>query len=99
MENHRGPDPSNPDQLCSQLATDPLVSFYHFLILSTVVLSLTSISIISVRINMVKRWCDAMERGSTGERQTSIRWLCMLAEGERVMDGESLIGFILILSL
>jgi hypothetical protein len=34
------------------LATDDLVSFYHFLILSTVVLSLTSISIIYARINM-----------------------------------------------
>jgi hypothetical protein len=75
------------------------VSFYHFLILSTVVLSLTSISIISARINMAKRWCDAMGRGSTGERQTSTRWLCMLAEGERAMDGESLIDFILILCL
>jgi hypothetical protein len=48
---------------------------------------------------MVKRWCDAMGRGSTGERQTSTRWLCTLAEGERAMDGESLINFILILCL
>jgi hypothetical protein len=47
------------------------VDFYHFLILSTVVLSLTCISIVSTRINMAKRWCDAMGRGSTGERQTS----------------------------
>jgi hypothetical protein len=38
------------------------------LILSTVVLSLTSISIISTRINMANRWCDTMGRGSTGER-------------------------------
>jgi hypothetical protein len=37
--------------------------------------------------------------GSTGERQTSIRWLCTLAEGERTMDGESLINFILIMCL
>jgi hypothetical protein len=99
IENHRGPNFSNPDQLCSQSAIDALVSFYHFLILSTVVLSLTSISIISARINMVKRWCDAIGRGSTGERQTWTRWLCTLAEGERVMDGESLIDFILILCL
>jgi cell division protein FtsW (lipid II flippase) len=48
-----------------------LVNFYHFLILSTIVLSLTFISIISARINMAKRWCDAMGRGSSGERQTS----------------------------
>jgi hypothetical protein len=71
IENHRGPDPLNPDQLYSQSAIDALVSFYHFFILSTVVLSLTCISIVSTRINMVKRWCDAMGRGSTGERQTS----------------------------
>jgi hypothetical protein len=58
------------------------VSFYHFLILSTIVLSLTSISIVSARINMAKRWCDAMGRDSTGERLTSTRWLCMLAEGK-----------------
>jgi hypothetical protein len=65
----------------------------HFLILSTVVFSITYISIVSVRINMVKRWCDTMERGSTGERQTSTRWLCTLVEGERATDGESLILF------
>jgi hypothetical protein len=85
-------DPSNLDQLCSQSTTYALVGFYHFLILSTF-LSLTCISIVSARINMVKRWCDAMGRGSTRERQTSTRWLCMLAEGERAMDGESLISF------
>jgi hypothetical protein len=43
---------------------------------------------------MAKRWCDAMGMGSTGERQASTRWLCTLAEGERAMDGESLINFI-----
>jgi hypothetical protein len=37
--------------------------------------------------------------GSTSERQTSTWWLCMLAEGEIAMDGESLINFILILCL
>jgi hypothetical protein len=37
-----------------------------------------------------------MGRGSTSERQTSTRWLCTLAEGERAIDGESLIDFILI---
>jgi hypothetical protein len=63
------------------------------MILSTVVLSLTYISIVSARINMAKRWCDAMGRGSTGERHTSTQWSCMLAKGERDMDGESLISF------
>jgi hypothetical protein len=48
---------------------------------------------------MAKRWCDAMGRRSTGERQTLTQWLCTLAEGERAMDGESLIDFILILCL
>jgi hypothetical protein len=93
IENHRGPDPSNPDQLCSQSATDALMGFYHFLILSVVVLSLTCIFVISARINMAKRWCDAMGRGSMGERQTLTRWLCKLEEGERAMHGESLISF------
>jgi hypothetical protein len=68
IENHRELNPSYPDQLYSQLATNALVSFYHFLILSIVVLSLICISIVSARINMAKRWCDAMARGSTGER-------------------------------
>jgi hypothetical protein len=63
IENHRGPNPSNLDQLCSQLATDALVGFYYFLILSIVVLSLTCISIVSARINMVNRWCNTMGRG------------------------------------
>jgi hypothetical protein len=93
IENHRGPDHSNPDQLCLQPTTYALVSFYHLLILSTVVLSLTYISIVSARINMKKRWCDAMGRGSTEEGQTSTRWLCTLAQGERAMDGESPISF------
>jgi hypothetical protein len=93
IENHRGLNPSNLDQLCSQSATYVLVSFCHFLILFTIVLSLTCISIVSTRINMVKRRCDVMGKGSTGERQTSTRWLCMLVEGERAMDGESLISF------
>jgi hypothetical protein len=57
------------------------------------ILNILYISIISARINMAKRWCDTMGRGSTGERQTSTQWLCMLAEGERAMDGESLISF------
>jgi hypothetical protein len=48
---------------------------------------------------MVKRWYDAMGRGSIGERQTSTRWLCALAEEERAMDDESLISFILIMCL
>jgi hypothetical protein len=69
------------------------------LILSTVVLSLTFISIISVRINMAKRWYNAMGRGSTSEMQTLTRWLCTLAEVKIVMDRESLINFILILCL
>jgi hypothetical protein len=48
---------------------------------------------------MVKRWCDATGRGSTGERHALTQWLCTLAEGERAMDGESLINFIRILCL
>jgi hypothetical protein len=56
IENHRGPDLLNLDQLCSQSATDALVGFYHFLILSTIVLSPTYISNVSGRINIVKRW-------------------------------------------
>jgi hypothetical protein len=55
IEHHRGPDPSNLDQLCSQLATDALVSCHHFLMFCTVVLSLTCISVIFVRINMAKK--------------------------------------------
>jgi hypothetical protein len=56
VKHHRGPDPSNPDQLCSQLATDALLSCHHFSMFCTVVLSLTCISIIFARINMAKKW-------------------------------------------
>jgi hypothetical protein len=56
IEHHGGPDPSNLDQLCSQLATDALVNCYHFLIFCTVVLCLTCISVVFARINMVKKW-------------------------------------------
>jgi hypothetical protein len=75
IENNRGPNPSNLDQLCSQSATFVLVSFYHFLILYIIVLSLTCISIVSVRINMVNRWCDTMGRVQleTGRHQPDDR--------------------------
>jgi hypothetical protein len=56
IEHHRGPDPSNPNQLCSQSATDALVSYHHFLMFCTVVLSLTYISVVFSRINMAKKW-------------------------------------------
>jgi hypothetical protein len=56
VQHHRGPDLSNPDQLCSQSATDALVSCHHFLMFCTIVLSLTCISIICVRINMARKW-------------------------------------------
>jgi hypothetical protein len=56
IEHHHGPDPSNPDQLCSQSATDALVSYHHFLMFCTVVLSLTYISVVFSKINMAKKW-------------------------------------------
>jgi hypothetical protein len=34
-----------------------------------------------------------MERGSIGESKNLIRWPCTLAEGERAMDGESMVPF------
>jgi hypothetical protein len=46
VEHHRGPDPSNPDQLCSQSAMDALVSCHHFLMFCTIVLSLTCIFVV-----------------------------------------------------
>jgi hypothetical protein len=55
IEHHRGPDPSNLDQLCSQSVTDVLVSSHHFLMFCTVVLSLTCISVVFARVNMVKK--------------------------------------------
>jgi hypothetical protein len=34
-----------------------------------------------------------MERGSIGDNKKSTRWPCTLAEGERAMDGESMVPF------
>jgi hypothetical protein len=34
-----------------------------------------------------------MERGSIRESKNSTRWPCTLAEGERAMDGESIVSF------
>jgi hypothetical protein len=93
IDHHRGPDPSNPNQLCSQLATYALVSCHHFSMLCTVVLALTCISVVFARKNMTKKWRDSMERGSIGESKNSTRWPCTLAEGERAMDGESMVSF------
>jgi hypothetical protein len=55
IDHHRGPDPSNPDQLCSQLAIDALVSCHHFSMLYTIVLSLTYFSVVFAIKNMAKK--------------------------------------------
>jgi hypothetical protein len=34
-----------------------------------------------------------MERGSIGDSNTLTQWPCMLAEGERAMDGEPMVPF------
>jgi hypothetical protein len=56
IEYHKGSDPSNLDQLCSQSAMDHLVNYYHFLIFCTIVLSLTYICGIFGRINVAQKW-------------------------------------------
>jgi hypothetical protein len=56
IDHHRGPDPSNPDQLYSQSATNALVSCHHLLMLCTVVLSLSCIPVVFTRKNMAKKW-------------------------------------------
>jgi hypothetical protein len=78
IEHHRGPNPLNLDQLCSQSAIDALVSCHHFSMFCTIALSLTCICVVFARINMANKLCDSMERGSIGERQTSTRWPCTL---------------------
>jgi hypothetical protein len=92
VEYHIGPNPSNQDQLCSQLATDHLVSCYHFLIFCTIVLS---------NMHFCCFWQNqygqeivkCMEGRSIGEWQTLTWWPCTLAEGERAMDDEPLVPF------
>jgi hypothetical protein len=59
----------------------------------TIVLSLTCISDVFTRINMIKKWWDSIKRGSIGDNKTLTRWSCMLAEGERAMDGEMMVPF------
>jgi hypothetical protein len=69
------------------------VSCYYFLISYIIILSLTCIFVVFARINMAKKWCDAMESGSIRERQILTQWPCMLEEGERVIDGELMVPF------
>jgi hypothetical protein len=59
-----------------------------------VVLSVICISVVFDRINMAKKWRDSMERGSIGESKKSTQWPCTLAEGERAIDGESMVPFL-----
>ena len=40
------------------------------------------------RINMATKWCGVMVRAAIGGRNQLTAWLCMLAEAERVMNGE-----------
>jgi hypothetical protein len=67
IDHHQGPDPSNPDQLCSQSATDALVSCHHFSMLCAVVLSLTCISVVFAR-KIWRRNGDTPWRGGQLER-------------------------------
>jgi hypothetical protein len=58
IDHHRGPGPSNPDQLYSQSVTDALVSCHHFSMLCTVVLFLNCISVVFAR----KKYGEEMVR-------------------------------------
>jgi hypothetical protein len=78
MQGHRGSDPQNPDVLCTQTATDRLVSFWYsimYLILS------------ASRLRMGRRWFNAMDRSTIGGANQSTLRQHMLAQEDKPKDG------------
>jgi hypothetical protein len=94
IEYHRGFDLSKPDQLCYQSATDHLVSYYYYFN----ILYHYSLSNLYCWYFLQNQYGQEMvrhhgEKRLIGERQSSIRWPCTLAEGGRIMDGETMLPF------
>jgi hypothetical protein len=80
LRGHRGPDPTNPDVLCSQKATDHLVS-----VLKCFVARLCSYEFLYVRFHcsfvwrlyMARRCLVSTDRTTTGGPHLLIHRLCM----------------------
>ena len=91
---HRGPDPSKPDELCSQSSNECLVRCQHFWY-SLHCFSISNLHGFLVcfycRRDMARQWSSAMEQIMTGNVTLLILWPCMRVEEEKAMDGEKII--------
>jgi hypothetical protein len=82
LELHKSRCMNNSALSRSQIVWWVVTIFWYF----TPFFSLTCIIGVFCKINMAKKWWDAIESRLIGERQTSTRWPYTLAEGERVKD-------------
>jgi hypothetical protein len=88
MQGHRGSDPQNPDVLCTQTATDRLVSFwYSIMCLSINLVMHLYLVLFASRIRMGRRWFNAMDRSMIGGASQSTLRQHMLAQEDKPMDG------------
>ena len=89
MQGHRGFDPQNPDVLCTQTATDRLVSFWYSIMCFCInlVMHLYLVCFAS-RLRMGRRWFNAMGRSTIGGASQSTLRQHMLAQEDKLMDGE-----------
>jgi hypothetical protein len=67
MQGLMGSDPQNPDVLCTQTATDRLVSFWYSIMCFSINLVMHLYLILfASRLRMSRRWFNAMDRSTIG---------------------------------
>jgi hypothetical protein len=90
MQGHRSSDPQNPDVLCTQTATDRLVSFWYSYVFVHQLDDAFIFGMFASRLHMGRRWLSAMGRTTTGGASQSTLRQHMLAQEDKPMDGESI---------
>jgi hypothetical protein len=87
MQGHRSSDPQNSDVLCTQTATDRLVSFwYSIMCLSIYLVMHLYLVLFASRLRMGRRWFNAMDRSTIGGDSQSTLRQHMLAQEDKPMD-------------
>jgi hypothetical protein len=87
MQEHRGSDPQNPNVLCTQTATDRLVSlWYSIMCLSINLVMHLYLILFSSRLRMGMRWFNAMDRSTIGGASQSTLRQHMLVQEDKPMD-------------
>jgi hypothetical protein len=91
MQGHRDSDPQNPDVLCTQTATDCLVSFWYFSMCLCINL-MVHLYLVCLPPSFIldRRWFSAMGSTMTGGASQLTVKQHMLAQEDNPMDGKSI---------